>query len=369
MPTRTDGQGGRERKTGERAQGASGETSTGTSAPEEPIIAFTSPSTSPRSAEPALQEPPTLRAGQAFASLEDANAFLQDQLVHGQIPRAPVLTTPLDQAQQRIYDAVDAEGARKLELAREALTISPDCADAYTLLAEDAAEGGDLEEARRLYEDGVHAGERALGVERFSREVGHFWDALETRPYMRARAGLAMTLWDLGERYEAVEHARALIQLNPNDNQGIRHLLQNWLLVVDDDESVERLLAQDPDEWSAQRAYTLTLLAFRAHGRGREATKAVGAAVAVNPHVPRYLLEITPLPATLPDYYTVGDKSEAMHYAALAAEAWRSTAESLDWLAEVWRRPAQPRKTRVAKTKKKPKTAPAHGEEAPSARG
>lgn len=45
----------------------------------------------------------------------------------------------------------------------------------------------DFERARELYAEGVSAGERALGRQVFEQEAGHFWSAVETRPYMRAR--------------------------------------------------------------------------------------------------------------------------------------------------------------------------------------
>ena len=47
-----------------------------------------------------------------------------------------------------------------MKLARQALELWPDCADAYVLLAQ-AASG--LERARELLEEGVAAGERAVG--------------------------------------------------------------------------------------------------------------------------------------------------------------------------------------------------------------
>ena len=74
--------------------------------------------------------------------------------------------------------------------------------DAHVLLAEEVAKT--LVEARRHYEAGVAAGERALGAQAFERDAGHFWGLLETRPYMRARAGLAECLWAAGERAAAI---------------------------------------------------------------------------------------------------------------------------------------------------------------------
>ena len=74
---------------------------------------------------------------------------------------------PTEKAQDLMYDAWERTTARsRIALARKALGISPLCADAYVLLAEEAA--GSLEEARDLYAKGVEAGELALeglGVE------------------------------------------------------------------------------------------------------------------------------------------------------------------------------------------------------------
>src|SRR5438105_7171989 len=121
----------------------------------------------------------------------------------------------LFEAQDLMYDAFEARGAKRAALARRALTISPDCADAYLLLAEQTASS--VEEARALLEQGVAAGERALGPQPFEDDIGFFWGIIETRPYMRCRASLAEALWALGRREEAVEHLRELLRLNPND--------------------------------------------------------------------------------------------------------------------------------------------------------
>src|SRR5262249_1150102 len=102
-------------------------------------------------------------------------------------PEAPP-EPALDQAQQLIYDAWDsADPRRKMELAKEALRISPLCADAYVILARNARRGSDKQ--LELWRGGVEAGKAALGAA-FDNYVGEFWGFLETRPYMRARYGL-----------------------------------------------------------------------------------------------------------------------------------------------------------------------------------
>jgi tetratricopeptide (TPR) repeat protein len=197
-----------------------------------------------------------------FASVEEANAFLQQMMTAGGLPPAQP-RTPLEEAQELIYQALETSGKRREQLARRALAISADCADAYVLLAEATA---DPQHARQFYEQGVQAGERALGEEVFSEGVGQFWGVIETRPYMRARQGLAHVAWHLGEREAAIAHAQEMLRLNPGDNQGLRYPLVNWLLAVGDDTALEHLLAQYPDEWSAQWAYTALLHTLRGVG-------------------------------------------------------------------------------------------------------
>jgi hypothetical protein len=164
--------------------------------------------------------------------------------------------TPLAKAQALMYRAFEEpDEQRRVRLAKDALGICPDCADAYVLLAEHATS---RKEALRLYEQGVAAGERALGAEAFERDVGHFWGLLETRPYMRARLGLAHALWTAACREEAVRHLQDMLRLNPGDNQGVRYTLAGFLLSLDRDDDLGRLLQQYPDEGSAAWAWRCT---------------------------------------------------------------------------------------------------------------
>src|SRR5205823_8590382 len=166
-------------------------------------------------------------------------------------------------AQNVMYAAWEQTTSRsRIALARKALGISPLCADAYVLLAEEARS---VEEARDYYAKGVEAGELALGPRRFKQCAGHFWGFLETRPYMRARAGLASTLLQLGNIDGALAHYRDMLKLNPNDNQGIRYVLAGCLLRQDNNSALKELLAAYEDG-SASWLYTRALVPFRESG-------------------------------------------------------------------------------------------------------
>jgi tetratricopeptide (TPR) repeat protein len=200
----------------------------------------------------------------------------------------------LHEAQDLIYDAWElADPAKRSRLARKALKISADCADAYVLLAEAAIT---LPGALEFYRQGVEAGERALGKEAFEKNVGHFWGILETRPYMRARAGLAQCLWDRGTHDEALDHWRDLLRLNPNDNQGIRYVLAARLLELGRDRELAALLKEHRDDGRAYMIWTRALFAFRTQGDNSKSRRALADALESNPHVPAYLLGHKPLP-------------------------------------------------------------------------
>jgi tetratricopeptide (TPR) repeat protein len=271
-----------------------------------------------------------LRKRLESGELEPGGEFKVQDLLAGRAASAP--RTPLEEAQELMYQAWSARSTRQRgELARQALAISPDCADAYVLLAEESARG--VEEALSLYEQGVKAGERALGPKAFREDVGYFWGLLETRPYMRARAGLAACLWRLGRRSEAIEHYTDMLRLNPNDNQGIRYLLTDCLLLEGDDKALGELLAQYEGDWSANWSYTTALWTFRQQGASPQADEALRKALDQNRYVPPYLLGRKRLPSRQPEYIGIGDEREAVSYAADAVEAWRKTPGALEWLA------------------------------------
>jgi tetratricopeptide (TPR) repeat protein len=283
-----------------------------------------------RAAEKTMFDIGRLLEQQKFESIEEANTFLQQFTGTKSIPVPVEDLTPLARAQEKMYEAWNATGKRRVKLAQEALEISPDCADAYVLLAEETARNP--EEALRLYEQGMQAGEHALGPEAFQEAVGHFWGMLETRPYMRARAGVAECLWATGKFDEAIFHYREMLRLNPGDNQGNRYMLARLLLKESKNEELGQLLDQY-DEGSAEWLYTRALWLYRCGGDSRKATKALKGAFKQNPFVPLYLSGFKEPPRRLPEYMSFGDESEAIHYFVENVEAWLDTPGALEWFA------------------------------------
>jgi tetratricopeptide (TPR) repeat protein len=191
----------------------------------------------------------------------------------------------LNRAQELIYEAWEAGTAKqRVALARKALTISPLCADAYNVLADHARRGSD--EELDLWRQGLEAGKAALGDAAFEEYAGAFWGFLETRPYMRAKMGLALALLARGARNEAIDHLHEMLRLNPRDNQGVRYLLAAQLVEADRDKELAALLDAYPEDSAAAWHWTSALAAFRRDGDDQKSRALMARALGNNEHVP-----------------------------------------------------------------------------------
>ena len=276
---------------------------------------------------------------QNFQSIDEANKFLQNMIGKPNSLDDPFLTdhrNPLDVAQEIMYDAFDEDSpTKRIKLAKKALSISKDCADAYNLLAE---ESDSPEEAKELYHNGIAAGKRAIGKKVFDKMKGSFWGFHETRPFMRAMAGLSSTLWLLNQSQESVDTIKEMLAFNPNDNQGMRYSLINKLLVMRKLNEAEELLKEYKDDYTAHWLYSKAYLYFNKPSKKLTADKDLIEAMRFNPYVPLYLFGIKQMPEVLPDYMGIGDDTEAISYVKDSLEVWGSNKNASHWFAGLYKK-------------------------------
>ena len=129
--------------------------------------------------------------------------------------------TPLGRAQALVYQAFGrADPAERVRMARQALEICPDCADAHVLLAEHAAErrrgAGALSTRRRRRRAGAGPGDvpaRKPDISGASSRRGRTCAPAKGWPTRCGRPAR-------GD--QAIDHLREMLRLNPSDNQGLR---------------------------------------------------------------------------------------------------------------------------------------------------
>lgn len=213
--------------------------------------------------------------------------------------------------------------------ALRAVRLDPACLDARVLLA--IAAGGPSSELIEELETIVAVGEADFGPEFFKQNQGCFWGLIETRPYMRARHKLAYELYNAGRIAEAIHHYEEMLQLNPDDNQGLRYSLLAHYLEANDLDGARRVLKTYGDEPFALFLWARVLERYLS-GDLVEAVEALQQARRQNPHVEPFLVGKAKVPKTLPDYYGIGDIAEAMTCVDAIGPAWKKHREAIQWL-------------------------------------
>jgi tetratricopeptide (TPR) repeat protein len=213
-------------------------------------------------------------------------------------------------------------------LAGEALDMDPFCVDALSIRAQLSARSA--EELVGNLRKVLQAGREALGERFFEENRGHFWGQIQTRPYMRAKCLLAQQLDAIGNNDEAIAEYEEILDLNPDDNQGIRASLLGLYLASDRLEGARALMKRYPDR-SAVFAWGLVLERAIA-GDWASAARALESARGMNQHVEPYLTGDRPLPGEPPRFYSPGDMLEGAYCALELGRAWSAHREAVDWL-------------------------------------
>lgn len=298
-----------------------------------------------RSHDTVMRDIQRIVAEQEFESPEAMNAFLQSMV--GKVPEHKSSDSPEDRACDLLDRAYESTGRVRIRLAREAAEIWPGCAEAWLIQAQEMPDA-----ARRLglYRAAVEAGERAIGKKPFNDRVGDFWGILETRPYMRARMGLAQELWQAGEFEQSIAHMLEMLRLNENDNMGVRHEVVPRLIEQGRDDDAARLLESFDMDDGAALSYARALVEFRKGGAGEAANAQLAVAVRANMHVAKYLTgrakpNVVPGPS-----FRLGSEEEAVRVLIAQSGAWFATPGAIPWLGANMR---PPRSERRAERKKK----------------
>jgi tetratricopeptide (TPR) repeat protein len=236
------------------------------------------------------------------------------------------------EAQELAFEAQEAETeAQARKLAKRALAKDPDCVDALAVLA-----GIESDSPRMMIEamqKAVAAGERSLGAAFIKKNRGYFWGLIETRPYMRALEQLAALLRAEGLNLEAIKHYEKMLELNANDNQGVRDPLLGLYLTTDNLEGARKLLKDYAEDSSANFAWGRVLERFLSADLAGAAAK-LKTARKENRFVELYLSGQKGLPKQMPGMYSPGSDDEAILVLDNMSLAWAKHKEAVFWLME-----------------------------------
>ncbi|KAA5538014.1 hypothetical protein FYK55_27745 [Roseiconus nitratireducens] len=261
--------------------------------------------------------------------------------------------TPFDRAENLYYAAIDTYGRRRIQLARQALQEDPSHIEANVLLADSTHDA-----AQRIdrFTSAVELAESDCD-DLLKSEVGRFWEISKTRPLIRAKHGLAISLASDGQANEAISEMLDILRLNQNDNLGVRYEVIPLLLRQNREQEASDVLNQYPEE-SGPWLYLKAQVEYRAKGpNSPNAQRAMANAFKFNPHVVELLMDETPPMAA--EQYTLGSPEEAAMVIEDQQESWMETDGFVEWMFArfaVWQRELLQRKRRASNAKRKKRT-------------
>ena len=272
-----------------------------------------------------------LMARQNFKDEKELQAFF-DNLTNQSLYDLPLMELTFEeQAQDLVFEAFKLTPDKAKKNIEKALALDPTCIEAYEYLASREKK---LEKALAVLEKGIAIGREKFGGQFLKKNKGIFWGIHETRPFMRCLYAKSEILVLMGKIAEGVAIMEEMLEINKNDNQGVRYPLLSALIVLGETEKFKKYDKMFDDDASAQTLYSRALFTFKTEGNSANARKMLNKAFQANPFVVQMLLEENPQFQEI-ENYSLGSREEAQVYLVYACVAWCKTEDAIEWLMDV----------------------------------
>jgi len=269
-----------------------------------------------------------LLEAQDFKSEADLQKFM-DSIIGQEVPSFPKEALNFqEQAQDLVFAAYEFPPAKAKQNIETALQLDSNCIEAYELL-------GFMENipeiAIAFYEKGISIGREVFGGNYLELHKGTFWVIHETRTFMRCMQEYSDCLYAMGKVKESVAVLEEMIELNPNDNQGVRDQLLLYLIQLDERKKFEKYDKMFEEDSMAFPLFNRALFAYITEGETENSNKQLQKALKRNKFVATKQLSKKPI-TEFAEHYGIGDENEAAYYAYYAQDIWQNRSEAIFWL-------------------------------------
>lgn len=266
---------------------------------------------------------------------------------------ARVESDPADDMMRSVWKEPNRQ--KRIEMAHKALEMNPQCAAALILLAEEEARTiVEVEEQLKLALKSAETAYKSSAVQCHHNPIYKPLHERNANLCVYARLRLAIIARKFGKVKEAVKMYRDL--LKDDRVLAMANIHENHiecLLELQNYSEVQQVITRQEDIFplkSAMIYYTVALLKVKVVSekfcpdvvskRGPTAAElaaveAIHRAVELNPHVPKYLLELKSLVLPTEHVFKRGD-SEAVAYAFIHIHHWKRVEGALTLLASTW---------------------------------
>ena len=233
-------------------------------------------------------------------------------------------------AAQRIVNAAwrQKNYKNKAKLANEALNIYENCADAYIILSKDDRLSD--EKKVELLEKAVDSAKKSLNIDNLAQADSRIFRIRESEPLFGAKYTLAIQLWKMGRREEAISQAFDILNYSFNDSLMVRVILSSWLLIEGRYEDAEVVLNKYENDPLVAINYNKAFLYYNTN-RMRDAEKALRKAYLRNKFVIPYITKKKKVTSSILNSNKFGREEEAAQYANIGIEMWDNL-DVINWV-------------------------------------
>lgn len=221
---------------------------------------------------------------------------------------------------------------KKVRLAKEALSLSENCSEAYIILSYDNSLNDN--QKKDLAEKAVEVSKNIIGEENIDKFINKCLDYEVTNGYYSSKYRLGNLLWSIGEKEEAIKNFKGLIKLCPNDRLLVRSILLSWLISVDRFDEAFEILEQYKNDNLVGTRLSRVLYLFK-NNELEEAKRNLRLANSINPFVLKYIIKQKKVTTSHNEFKKLGSEEEAVFYMKYAEAAWDNVKGSREWVKEI----------------------------------
>ncbi|WP_079527343.1 SEC-C metal-binding domain-containing protein [Halobacillus hunanensis] len=255
----------------------------------------------------------------SFHSIDEINEYMN---YHRNDPFVPANDREL--AQVKAYEAYETRNdEEKRRLVDEVLSLDKNSVDGLVLRARFTND-----ETEKLISviEAVHSGYNRLDTD----EDVSLWQVIEARPLLRAIEFLAELYEEKEEIGKVIEWYEELLELNPQDNQGIRSRLIPLYVGEERYLDVQKLLDSYPENDSLEQTMTIALLMIMLKMDGKDIRSQLQLAHDNNEFIGGLLTGKESMPEELPELFSRGSFEEAVIYVHRNGHLWEPHLEQLN---------------------------------------
>jgi tetratricopeptide (TPR) repeat protein len=268
-----------------------------------------------------------LLKSQNFKTAEEAESFIKQMTQHT-IPSFEKEALSIEeQAEDLVMEAYELDQEGGLDNVLDALELDPECIMGYEYL-------GNLQPLPQLaipyYAYGVQ-----IGREKYKQDIeeskGEVWYVHHLRPFLRCLNNYANCLYALGSFDKSLATYKESLELNTNDNMGVRYVFGAYLLAQNKLTEFEKLDKDFEYEDSTMCSFNRVLYSFLKTGESDETLKFLTEAKSKNKFVIGILTSKSPKDNRSKPY-AMGSKEEAHYYASIAYGVWQELNGAVEFL-------------------------------------